>query len=261
MKLKLLTKSPVEEFKLGKARLFQMLRESVDPLVKSAQPAIITGQKWNMKHAVETAKSSLKMKEVIGSVATRRARFGLHPQKWWSKKTTKNKRRIILEEFHDFEESKRLAIAVAQPKQGAWSRWENTKDRTITWSDIKQMEPKQLGFLIKAVYDILPTPVNLKLWGLSTSDLCKTCGKIANLKYVLTGCQYSLRSYMWRHNKILGIIAEISKMCCETAYKIPCIKTNIPFVKECSKTPHRNNRHKPTLLDGCTDWHIIADVD
>ena len=72
---------------------------------------------------------------------------------------------MISEEIHDFEESKRLAIAVAQPKQGAWNRWENTKDRTITWSDIKQMEPKQLGFLIKAVYDILPTLVNLKLWG------------------------------------------------------------------------------------------------
>ena len=240
-----------------------MLRDSVDPLVKSAQPAIITDRKWNAKHAVETAEYSLKMKEVIGSVATGRAGFGLHPQKWWSKETTKNKRRMISEEIHDFEESKRLAIAVAQPKQGAWTRWENTKDRTITWSDIKQMESKQLGFLIKAVYDILPTPVNLKLWGLSTSNLCKACEKLANLKHVLTGCQYFLRSYTWRHNEVLGIIAEIAKMCCETANEIPSIKTNIQFVKEgnVSKTPHRHNRHKPTLLDGCTDWNVITDVD
>ena len=112
---------------------------------------------------METAEASLKMKEVIGSVATGRAEFGLHPQRWWSKETTKNKRRMVSEEIHDFEESKRLAIDVAQPKQDAWTRWENTKDRTITWNDIKQMEPKQLGFLIKAVHDILPTPVNLKL--------------------------------------------------------------------------------------------------
>ena len=69
--LKLPTKSLVEEFKLGKARLFQMLRDSVDPLVKSAQPAIITGRKWHAKYA--------EMKEVIGSVATGRAGFGLHP--------------------------------------------------------------------------------------------------------------------------------------------------------------------------------------
>ena len=72
---------------------------------------------------------------------------------------------MVSEGIHYFEESKRLTIAVVQPKQGAWTWWENTKDRIITWSDIKQMEPKQLGFLIKAVYDILPTPVNLKPWG------------------------------------------------------------------------------------------------
>ena len=109
----------------------------------------------------------------------------------------------------------------------------------------------------------LPTPVNLKLWGLRTSNLGKACGKLANLKHVLTGCQYSLRSYTWRHNEILGIIAEIAKMCCETANEIPSIKTNIQFVKEgnVSKTPLRYSRHKPTLLDGCTDWRVIADVD
>ena len=52
-------------------------------------------------------------------------------------------------------------------------------------------------------------------------------------------------------------------MCCETANEISCIKTTIQFAKEgnVSKTPHRNNRHKPTLLDGCTDWRVIADVD
>ena len=58
-----------------------MLRDSVEPLVKSAQPAIITGRKWNAKYAVETAESSFKMKEVIDSVEPGRAGFGLHPQK------------------------------------------------------------------------------------------------------------------------------------------------------------------------------------
>ena len=183
-----------------------MLRDSVDSLVKSTQPAIIIGRKWDAEYAVETAESPLKMKEVIGSVATGRAELGLHQQRWWSKEITKNKRRMVSEEIHHFQESKRLAIAVVQPKQGAWTRWENNKDRTITWSDIKQMEPKQLSFLIKAV--LLPTPVNLKLCRVSTSNFYKACAKIANLKHVLTGYQYSQRSYTRTHNEILGIIAE-----------------------------------------------------
>ena len=105
------------------------------------------------------------------------------------------------------------------------------------------MEPKQLDFLIKAVSKILPTPVNVKLWGLNTSNLCKACGRIANLKQVLTGCHYFLRSYTWRHNEILGIIAK--KSIVKTAYEISYIKTSIQFVKEgnVSKTPQRNMRH------------------
>ena len=196
---------------------------------KSAQPAIITGWKWD---AVETEESSLKNKEAIDSVATGRARLGLHPQCWWLKETRKNKRRMVSVEIHHFEESKRLTIVVAQSKQSAWTRWENTKHRTITWGDIKQMEPKQLRFLIKAVYDILTTPVYLKLWGLSTSYFCKACGKIAYLKYVLTGCQCFLKCYTWRHNEILGIIAEIARMSCETANRISCIKTSIQLKKK-----------------------------
>ena len=140
-KLKLPTKWLVEEFKLSKAWFFQMLCDSMDPLVKSAQPAIITGRKWNAKYAVETAESSIEMKEIIGSVATGKVGFGLHPQRWWSKETTNYKRRMVSEEIHHFEESRRLVIAVAQNKQGAWTRWKNTKNWAITWSDIKQMEP------------------------------------------------------------------------------------------------------------------------
>ena len=51
-------------------------------------------------------------------------------------------------------------------------------------------------------------------------------------------------------------------MCCETTNKISCIKTSIQFIKEGNvlKTPHRN-RHKLPLLDGCTDWCVIAYID
>ena len=81
------------------------------------------------------------MKEVIGSVATWRGGFGLHTQKWWSKETTKNKRRMISEEIHDFEESKRLAIAVAQPKQGVGTRWESTKAPWVSGNDASAPKP------------------------------------------------------------------------------------------------------------------------
>ena len=77
-KLKLPALSLVEEYNLGKSLLFQMLRDSLDPLVKNAQPSEIIGQKWKAKIAVENPESAFKMKEIIGTVANGSAGLGLH---------------------------------------------------------------------------------------------------------------------------------------------------------------------------------------
>ena len=77
---------------------------------------------------------------------------------------------MVSEQIHHLEEVKHFATAVGQRKQGTWTKWESAKDRAVTWRDLKHMEPKKLSFLIKAVYDVLPTPVNLHAWGLTTSD-------------------------------------------------------------------------------------------
>ena len=88
-------------------------------------------------------------------------------------------------------------------------------------------------------------------------------GKTASLKHILTGCEYALRNYTWRHNEVLEIFSEVSKTCCETANKALNIINNreIQFVKEgnISKIA-RENMRKPSLLEGCTDWHVATDL-
>ena len=70
------------------------------------------------------------------------------------------------------------------------------------------MGPEKLSFLVKAVYDVLPTPVNLHARGLTTFDRCRACEKTASLKHILTGCEYAQRSCMKRHKEVLEIFAE-----------------------------------------------------
>ena len=169
---------------------------------------------------------------------------------------------MVSEEIHHPEEVRCFARAAGQRKQGALTKWESVKDRAVTWSDLKQMEPKKLSFFIKAVYDILPTPVNLHAWVLTTSDRCRACEKTASLKHILTGCEYILRSYTWRHNEVLEIFAEASKIYSETANKALSIINNraIQFIQEgnISKLAWKN-MCKPSLLEGCTDWHVATD--
>ena len=118
-KLKLLMLSLVEEYKFGKVQLFQMLRDSSELQEKNAQSSVITGRKWMAKIAVENAELALKMKEIIGTVANRRAGLGLHPQLWWSKESKINKRKMVSEEIYHLEEVRCIATAVGQRKQSA----------------------------------------------------------------------------------------------------------------------------------------------
>ena len=146
-----------------------MLRDSRDPLVKNAQPSVITSRKWKVKIAVENAESALRTKEIIGTVANGKAGLGLHPQRWWSKESTANKKKMVTEEIHHLE-VRRFATAVGLRKEDAWTKWENAKDGAVTWRYLKHMVPKKLSFFIKAVSDVLPTPAKLHAWGLTTSD-------------------------------------------------------------------------------------------
>ena len=184
------------------------------------------------KITVENVESALKMKEIIGNGANRRAGIDLHLQRWWPKESTINKRKIFLEEIHNLEEVRRIATAIGQGKHGSLTKWESTKDKVVTWSDLKHVEPPKL-FPYKGFIDVLPTSVILHAWELTTSDRSRACGNTGNLKNILTGCENALRSYTWRHNEVLEIFAEAAKICCETANKalnkIP--NRAIPFVK------------------------------
>ena len=124
-KLKLPTLSLVEECKLGKGRLFQMLRDSCDPLAKNAQPFVKTSRKWKAKIAEENVESALKMKEIISTMVNGRAG-----------------------------------------------------------------QPSCLG-------------VNYM-----------------QSKHILPGCEYALRSYMWRHKEVLNIFPEAGKICWRLPIKL-----------------------------------------
>ena len=73
----------------------------------------------------------------------------------------KEKRRQIQEEVRAAVEEGRSSRAVGLKQQGAWTRWKQAMDRKVTWTDLWQGEPHRITFLIRAVYDVLPSPANL----------------------------------------------------------------------------------------------------
>ncbi|KAI8486711.1 hypothetical protein Bbelb_354590 [Branchiostoma belcheri] len=55
------------------------------------------------------------------------------------------------------EEENRRAQAVSQVVQGAWTKWEQARERKVTWKDLWLWEPVRTQFLLKSMYDLLPT--------------------------------------------------------------------------------------------------------
>ena len=111
-------------------------------------------------------------------MANGRAGLRHHPKCWWFKESTLNNRKIVSDEIHHPEEVRPIATAVGQRKQSAWTKWESTKDRAVTWGNHKHMNPQKLSFLIKAVYNFLLTPVSLYAWGLIHPTNPEPVGKL-----------------------------------------------------------------------------------
>ncbi|GFN86663.1 reverse transcriptase [Plakobranchus ocellatus] len=210
-KLKLPMKYILEEYKCGKARLLTMLEESDDPVIKTVQPSLKTGRKWKVTEAVDEAKECLKMKEVIGQTQTDRRGLGSTTVKWWSKTEGKEKRDMIIDEIRNREDSTRVQKAVQQPQQGQWTNWDTAIQRSLTWNDIWHMAPLRISFLIRSVYDLLPSNANLVRWGKKDDPACPLCQGRQITEHVLSSCKVALSQgrYTWRHNRVLQELVSV----------------------------------------------------
>ena len=262
--LQLPLSSVVEEFKVGKARLHMMLRDSPDDVIRHVQPEVRTGIKWSAAKATQVAEASLQIKEVIGATQTGRAGLGSTPHQWFSKEDNKGRRGMVITELRMIEEEKRTATAAGQAKQCAWMKWEGSQARKLSWSSLMTSESLALSFLLRSTYDLLPTPANCKQWGYTGDDTCATCKSArGTLRHVLSACKSSLQMYTWRHNQVLAILAELTAAQCEVANQQAAQHTRpvINFFKEGDAPPQSARRPQGLkLLAGAMDWKTAADL-
>ncbi|KAJ8403133.1 hypothetical protein AAFF_G00360490 [Aldrovandia affinis] len=207
--LELPVSSLTEEYKCTKVRLNMTLTESQDGMIQAAAPRLATGRKWMPSEAVQQAKSALRHGDIVGQVQHGRGGFGLGASRpTWHKATSTQRRKLVVSQVRHQEEADRCAKAVSQSKQGQWTSWENLEHRKLTWKDLWEMEGRQISFIIRATYDVLPTPKNLHQW-FGEDPSCALCQTPATLRHILTGCKTSLSQgrYTWRHNQVLRQLA------------------------------------------------------
>lgn len=117
----------------------------------------------------------------------------------------RERRRLVQEEVRAVVEEERPCRTVGMRQQGAWIRWKNVIERKVTWAELWKAEPQRIKFLIQAVYDVLPSPLNLHIWGKVESPTCPLCSRRGTLEHILSCCLQALGEgrYRWRHEKVL----------------------------------------------------------
>lgn len=230
----------VEEFKRTKARLVMTLTESEDAVIRTTAPRVVVGRKWNPSEAVQSAKSALQFRDVVGHVQHGRAGFGLIPKTpLWHKATSVQKRQLVVEEVRRQEEGERHAKAVSMAKQGRWTNWEGLEKKKLSWHDIWQMEGARLSFVIRATYDLLPSSQNLKEW-YGEDPACSLCQVPASLRHILSGCTTSLTQgrYTWQHNQVL-LAGQVTN----------------------SQISNRTTPKDASILQSARDWKLEVNLD
>ena len=260
-KLQLPISSVAEEFKVTKVRLVMMLRYSRDSKVNDAGVEVKTGRKWTAADAVRNAESRLRHRDLVGLLARGKLGIGNIPYTSWQKASVKERRHLVQEELRKEIEESRQARAVGMRSQGAWTRWEQVKPRYLPWNKMWKSSGGRISFLLKSVYDVLPTPTNLCTWGLTEDPSCKLCQKPCNLEHVLSSCSTALSQgrYTWRHNHILREIAATIDM---ERRKKRTIRHGITFITFV-KPGHKASSNKPNpmgILATANDWEMQSDL-
>jgi len=240
------------------------LRDSTDPLVSSAPPVLRVGE-WNVSKAVIDAETDIQVKGIIGQSQTSRAGLGIVTRTEIPKsKKCKEYRDLVSGVFKEHEENAISARAVSMAVQCQWMNWTNYVQSDLRWANILAMPPNLLSFCLKATYNTLPSPSNLRRMNITSDTSCKLCHHSpCTVQHTLSGCKVALEQdrFTFRHDSVLRNIVDflkdfITKLPPKPAKKIHRIR----FVAEGRDVVKKTGQTQHGILHLTSDWHLTADI-
>ena len=254
--------SVVEEMKVTRARTQVMMETSKDECVKKANINLDAGRKWKVTEAVKVAESKLHLQEIAGIANVGREGLGFRHRQYYSKSSKQEKRKLVVQKIREAEEERRLVKITALKRQGNSLQWQ-VQQRRLKDADMRRSTEATFQFVLKAVYDLLPTPQNLNTWYRTDEHKCHLCGGTGTLDHILTGCKTALTQgrYRWRHDKVLKELAHWIEEKMKAVNSSPLKKrTLIKFVKAGEKAKSEQQHIPQSILNICRDWKMQADL-
>ena len=253
-----------EEMKAAKARLLTTLEEAKDPCVSNAGIQVDGGRKADTAQSIKEAREKLKMEQIAGIPNRGREGLGMKPKKHFNSGSKTEKRNMIVEKVREAEEERRTVKMTGLAKQGSHMRWE-VPARKLSPREVVMMPEDRLKFLVKSVYDLLPTPQNKSIWFGEEEARCRQCGENGSLTHILSGCKVALADgkYKWRHDQVLKEIALSVDEKRRKHNAAPGEKGGgkIDFIRSGEKKKKAAPSPLRSYLDGAGDWSLKVDLD
>ena len=122
-----------------------------------------------------------------------------------------------------------------------------------------------MSFLIRSVYDPLPSIANLVRWGNKEDPTCPLCNGKQTKMHVWSSCKVALSQgrYTWRHNQVLqGLAVVISLANGQSTHPKAdaVIFTTEGGAKSWLDRAIKSTNQRTCLLDKCDDWEVSADL-
>ncbi|GFO14879.1 reverse transcriptase [Plakobranchus ocellatus] len=123
----------------------------------------------------------------------------------------------------------------------------------------------RISFLIRSVYDLLPSNANLVRWVKKNDPTCPLCHGRQTTEHVLSSCKVALSQgrYTWRHNRILQELASVIRTAkgeIHPSSTSSTVSTTEGGIKKWHGESITINTHRKGLLDGFDDWMVSADL-
>jgi len=141
-------------------------------------------------------------------------------------------------------EEKRLVILHQYELQASWLSWglNEMMKSDFGWNTLLyDYSDRLLKFVVNSQTNTLPTPDNLRRWGLKRNVACGLCGKKeVTLSHVLGGCDWVRETenkfpredrYTWRHNNVLHMLSMAIQDQMGVVKKFPEKKAADPLIR------------------------------
>lgn len=249
-----------EDFIVSRTREALQYRDSRDLKVASAGLQVQTGRKWSAGKALDVAESRLRQKALVGSIATGRAGIVYFLTNRVDQAKGKEHQHLVQEEEQAGVEEGRVSRMVGMGQQGAWTKWENVLLRKITWFNIWKADFQRIRFLVQAVYDVLPSPTNLHVWGKTDTSSCPHCPGRGSLEHLLSSCLKALGDghYCWREDQLLRAVAESIATAINTSKGNH--RTKVIAFHKAGEKPNSPSWANVSLLTSANDWQLEVDL-